>query len=206
MTLWRLGPGWHDEQALAAAWRAATPFPHLVFDEVFEPARLAELMAIVDDEPVLGYEAELFAFDATAPEPTTDGMRALRAELAAVLAPPLGRITGKVVTRADLRGFAYRPGHYLLPHTDLLDVAPDGSPRALAYACYLPSPEPPVGGELELYRCEHDGLALTVTEQARLIEPVANRLAVFDVSLVSLHQVREVLSGLRISLAGWFYP
>jgi len=26
------------------------------------------------------------------------------------------------------------------------------------------------------------------------------------VSDLSLHQVREVLGGLRISLAGWFYP
>jgi hypothetical protein len=26
------------------------------------------------------------------------------------------------------------------------------------------------------------------------------------VSGVSLHQVREVVSGLRMSLAGWFYP
>lgn len=204
--MWRLGPGWHDEQALATAWRTATPFPHLVFDEVFAPASLPDLMAVVDDEPVAGYEAELFAFDATAPEPTTDGFRALRAELAAVLAPPLARITGKPVTRADLRGFAYGPGHYLLPHTDHVDVTAGGSPRALAYACYLPSPEPPVGGELELYRCAHDGDALTVTEPARTIAPVANRLVVFDVSPVSLHQVREVLAGLRISLAGWFYP
>jgi hypothetical protein len=29
---------------------------------------------------------------------------------------------------------------------------------------------------------------------------------VFDVGDVSLHQVREVLDGMRISLAGWFYP
>ncbi len=238
MPMWRLGPDRLDEPALAAAWRAATPFPHLVFDDVVEPARLAEVLAIVDDEPVLTYEAELFAFDATAPEPTTDGFRALRAGFAAALAPALSRITGKAVTRVDMRGFAYRPGHYLLPHTDHQDgLTPDrrsgrGSPvaggpgfppaptdrstawatraqagsRALAYAWYLSSPEPPVGGELELYRCEHDGLALTVTEPARLIEPVANRLAVFDVSDVSLHQVREVLAGLRISLAGWFYP
>jgi len=43
-------------------------------------------------------------------------------------------------------------------------------------------------------------------ESARVIEPRANRLVVFDVSDGSLHQVREVVSGLRISLAGWFYP
>lgn len=200
--MWRLGPGWHDEAALAAAWRAATPFPHLVFDDVFEPARLPELMAIVDDEPVEHYQGEIFAFAATAPTPTTAGFRALQDELAAVLAPALARITGKPVTRADLRGFAYGPGHYLLPHTD----HQDGLGRALAYACYLPSPEPPVGGALELYQCAHDGEALISTEPARLIEPRANRLAVFDVSDVSLHQVREVVAGLRISLAGWFYP
>jgi hypothetical protein len=29
---------------------------------------------------------------------------------------------------------------------------------------------------------------------------------VFGVGDVSLHQVREVLGGLRLSLAGWFYP
>ena len=29
---------------------------------------------------------------------------------------------------------------------------------------------------------------------------------VFEVGDLSLHQVREVTSGLRISLSGWFYP
>ena len=38
----------------------------------------------------------------------------------------------------------------------------------------------------------------------RLVEH--NRLVVFDVGDGSLHQVHEVLAGLRISLAGWFYP
>ena len=200
--MWQLGPAWRDEEALAAAWRTAAPFPHLVFDDVVEAARLPELLAIVDDEPALTYQAEIFAFDATAPEPQTAAFRALRDELAAVMAPALTRITGKAVTRADMRGFAYGPGHYLLPHTD----HQDGLGRALAYACYLPSPSPPVGGELELFRCRHDGAELIETEPALVIAPRANRLAVFDVSDVSLHQVREVLGGLRISLAGWFYP
>jgi Rps23 Pro-64 3,4-dihydroxylase Tpa1-like proline 4-hydroxylase len=46
---------------------------------------------------------------------------------------------------------------------------------------------------------------LVRTESARLVEPHGNRLVVFDVSDASLHQVREVTGGLRISLAGWFY-
>jgi len=44
------------------------------------------------------------------------------------------------------------------------------------------------------------------TEPAGQIEPRPNRLVVFEVSEASLHQVREVIGGLRISLAGWFYP
>ena len=100
-----------------------------------------------------------------------------------------------------MRAYAYRPGHYLLPHSD----HQDGLARVLAYAYYLPSPEPPRGGELELYRVELANDEATVTETARLIEARSNRLVVFDVSTISLHQVREVLGGLRISLAGWFY-
>ena len=74
-----------------------------------------------------------------------------------------------------------------------------------AYAYYLPSPETPEGGELELFRCVFDEGKLIATESVRLIEPRPNRLVVFEVSDRSLHQVREVLAGLRPSLAGWFY-
>ena len=199
---WRCGPAGHDEAALAAAWRTAAPFPHLIIDDVVEDADLEELLAIIDDEPAATYQAEIFTFDATAALPTTAAFRALREAFAATFAAPLARITGKAVTRVDMRGFAYGPGHYLLPHTD----HQDGLDRRLAYAYYLPSASAPVGGELELYRCAHDGAELTSTEPALLIAPRANRLVVFDVSDVSLHQVREVLGGLRLSLAGWFYP
>lgn len=200
--MWRLGPAWQDEARLAKAWREAEPFPHLVFDDFVAEAALPALFEIVEDEPVDRYEGDIFVFEATAPAATTEAMRRLRDEFAAVLAQPLARITGKDVRRADIRGYAYRVGHYLLPHAD----HQDGLGRALAFAYYLPSPEPPVGGELELFRCTvaHGELASTVPDQQ--IEARGNRLVVFDVSEVSLHQVREVLGGLRISLAGWFYP
>jgi len=200
--MWRLASMRLDEDALAAAWRAAEPFPHLVVDDFVADAALPALMAILEEEPVERYEADLYAFDATAPEPQTAELRELRATFAATLAPVLSRITGKPVQRADLRAYAYRAGHYLLPHPD----HQDGLERRLAFAYYLPSPAPPDGGELELYRCEAAGGALVSIESARVIAPRANRLVVFDVSDVSLHQVREVLRGLRLSLAGWFYP
>ncbi len=191
-----------DERELRTAWRAAQPFPHLVFDDFVAVTELPRLLEILEDEPVERYDNEIYAFDASAPEPVTEAVWSLRDELAAVLAPVLSRITDKPVSRVDLRAYAYRVGHYLLPHTD----HQDGLDRALAYAYYLPSPEPPRGGELELFRCEQEHGELTATDSAQLIEPRANRLVVFDVSDVSLHQVREVLHGLRISLADWFYP
>lgn len=200
--MWRLGPAWDDQDQLARAWRAAEPFAHLVFDDFVPPAALPELLAILEEEPVERYEGDIFAFEASAPEPATAELRALRDSFAGTLAPPLSRIAGVRLRRADMRAYAYRVGHYLLPHSDhQQDLR-----RAIAYAYYLPSPDPPSGGELELFQCriEHD--ELVSTDSARLIEPKANRLVVFEVSTRSLHQVREVLAGLRISLAGWFYP
>jgi len=195
--VWRFD---RDEAALARAWAAAAPFPHVVLDD-FAPDP-GGLLAILEDEAVERYEGEIALFDASPPEPATEGFARLRDELAATLAPPLARVTQKHVRRIDMRAYAYRPGSYLLPHTDHRE----GLERALAYAYYLPTPEPPTGGELELFRCDTARDEIVRVESARLIEPRPNRLVVFDVGEVSLHQVREVLSGLRLSLAGWFYP
>lgn len=202
LDLLALGPAWRDEDALARAWREAAPFPHLVIDDFVPAASLPALIELLEDEGVDRYEADLYVFDATAPEPRTEAMRALRAAWAELLAPPLSRITGKPVARADLRAYAYRVGHYLLPHAD----HQEGLARQLAFAYYVPSPAPPDGGELELYACRLQDGELVETIAARVIPAVANRLVVFDVSDVSLHQVREVLGGLRLSLSGWFYP
>jgi len=186
--------GW-DDAALAASWRTAQPFPHIVVDDFRATADLVDLL---EAEPVDQYQADIYIFDASAPDPTTTELRTIRDAFASALAPHLRRITNKPhLARADMRAFAYRPGHYLLPHAD----HQDGLDRQLAFAYYLPSPSPPSGGELELFRVTPDA-----TLSARLIEPLPHRLVIFDVSDVSLHQVREVLSGLRLSLAGWFYP
>ncbi len=176
---------------LIAEWRAATPFAHVVIDDVVAAPDLERIMEILDEEPVEHAESDIFSFDATAPEPTT-AFRDLRDGFARELGPVFSRVGGRTVSRVDMRAYAYRPGHYLLPHTDHQE--PLG--RVYAYAYYLPSPEPPIDGDLELFA----GYA-----SAKRIVPRANRLVVFEVGDHSLHQVREVLNGLRISLAGWFF-
>lgn len=188
------------ESECVTAWSSAAPFPHLVIDDA---ARDPEaLLGLIEEEAVARYEGDLFVFEATPPEPRSDELKRVRAEFAAAYTASLSRITGHAVSKIDMRAYAYRPGHYLLAHTD----HQDGLQRRLAYAYYLPSPDAPAGGELELFACETDHGEITATHSAKLIEPVPNRLAIFEVSDRSLHQVREVLGGLRLSLAGWFYP
>ena len=188
-----------DEAALARAWAAAQPFAHVVIDDAH--ADPAALLAALADEAVEPYEGEIARFEVSAPEPASPELVAERDAFARAWAPLLARVTGKPVARVDMRAYAYRAGSYLLPHTDHRE----GLARLLAYAYYLPSPEPPEGGELELYRCALDRDEIVTVEPAGTIAPRANRLVVFDVHAGSLHQVREVLGGLRLSLAGWFY-
>lgn len=199
---WKLPEAFADERALAARFRAAAPFPHLVVDDVVDAERLPGLLAEVDEEPLSPRAADLYAFEATDPSPRSESMRALRAGFAAVFAAPLARITGREIARVDMRAYVYGPGHYLLPHTDHQEAVG----RALAWILYLPTPAPPVGGELELFACELEGREIAASRSALVIAPRPNRLVVFEVGDASLHQVREVLAGSRISLAGWFYP
>ena len=201
--MWKQGPRWKDEARLAEEWRSARPFPHLVFDDVVGEEAMPELLAILDEEPVETFASEVYLFDASTPEPRTAGLRRLRETFCETFAPALARITGKTLRRIDMRAYAYRAGHHLLPHSD----HQSGVGRALAFAYYAPSPEPPSGGELELFHCETNAQGEIVsTASAVVIEPKADRLVVFEVGDLSLHQVREVMSGLRVSLSGWFYP
>lgn len=200
--MWTLGTSFGGDAQLAAAWHDARPFPHVVLDDVIAAGALPRLLSILDEEPVEELRADIFRFEASAIEPRSEGLRELRDAFARSFAPVLSRVTGRRVARVDMRAYAYREGHYLLPHTD----HQDGVGRVLAYAYYVPSPEPPDGGELELFACDVEDGAIVRTESAKVIAPQPNRLVVFEVSDVSLHQVREVLAGLRVSLAGWFYP
>ncbi len=185
------------EAECVAAWTSAAPFPHLVIDDAArDPEALLELL---EEEGIARYEGDLFVFEASPPEPRSEELKRIRAEFAATYCEALSRITGHALGKIDMRAYAYRPGHYLLPHTD----HQDGLARLLAYAYYLPSPDAPAGGELELFDVDDE---ITATPSATLIEPTSNRLVVFEVGTRSLHQVREVLGGLRLSLAGRFHP
>jgi len=192
-----------DLPSLAAAWRAARPFPHVIVDGLVAPPALDELRAAVAREPHWPNRGDFYEMMASADPPAHPTLRAFAGELGA--APALDAvfaITGKRVARAEVRSYVYLPGSYLLPHSDCrADVR-----RAVAYAFYLSTADSISGGELELFQCKTEHDEIIETQSAALISPAANRLVLFDVSLISLHQVREVLSGGRVSFSGWFYP
>ena len=152
-----------------------------------------------EEEPQVLVENEIYlhlrSSDPPLSEPLRDFCAALRESCATVAA-----LCGRPLSRVDGSAYVYLPGHYLLPHSD----SRQSEGRAVAYAFYLDAPA--AGGALELFDCERrDGEIVRTTPAAR-IEARANRLVLFEVHDLALHQVCEVLAGARTSIAGWFYP
>jgi Rps23 Pro-64 3,4-dihydroxylase Tpa1-like proline 4-hydroxylase len=191
-----------DPAALSLRWREAKPFPHFLLDDAFSPAHEAALLAAFEDEPCELLRDEIFSFLVSAKQPQGEAFSALRASWSEPdFLRLLGDITGKTLSRVELRGYAYQAGHYLLPHSDHQHEVG----RQLAFAYYVRTPWEIAGGELELFSCVSEGGEIVQTTPAGRIAPIANRLVIFHVGDESLHQVCEVLAGTRLSVSGWFY-
>lgn len=191
----------------AARFRAATPFAHLVVDD-FVPERVhAELRAAFDDEDAERLQDEIFDVTASASPPVSGALAAFHAALEdrSVL-DVVSEIAGEPLVSVETRAYVYASGQYLLPHAD----RDEGRRRALAYAFYVDAMKDDEGrdlegGELDLYETEmRDGDIVRATVRTT-IAPRANRCALFAVGPASLHRVREIRAGVRLSLAGWFH-
>jgi Rps23 Pro-64 3,4-dihydroxylase Tpa1-like proline 4-hydroxylase len=189
-----------DTAALAAAWAAAAPFPHVIIDRVLDDRALDEVRAALAHEPHFVERSEIVDGLGSAPGFERPKLAAFAAALGApACLDAIHAVTGKRVTRADVRSYVYPAGGYLLPHTDHRGELG----RQVAFAAYVHDEGTCGGGELELFACTMRGDEILATEPVRAIEPRCNRLVLFDVSSSSLHQIREVTSGARIAFAGW---
>lgn len=187
----------------AVAWREARPFPHVVIDGLVAEDARAALVNALEDEPASVIRDEIFEMTASAVSVEDARLRRFHAALGSPeVLGAIGALCGARVTRADLRAFAYEPGHYLLPHTD----HQEGVGRVVAYAYYLDTTPDLEGGELALFDCTEAGGEIVAARAVKEIAPRPNRMVLFEVGSTSLHEVREVTRGLRLSLAGWFYP
>jgi Rps23 Pro-64 3,4-dihydroxylase Tpa1-like proline 4-hydroxylase len=191
-----------DLPALREAWRAARPFPHLVLDDLLTEEDLVKLRNAVAREP---HQANVEHFYET----MASGLPMLHPvlnEFAAAVGSDealaaIREVTGQPVARVEMRSYVYLAGSFLLPHSDY----GSNRPRLVAYAYYLLPRETCTGGELDLYECDVDPEeGIVATRLAKTIEPRGNRLVLFEVSPTTLHQVREVTEGGRVSLSGWF--
>ncbi len=191
--------GWPLDE-LARAWREAKPFPHALIDGLLGAGGLHALRDAFVREPLAHQLGELESFLASA-EPMHEP--ALQAVIDALAQPAtlsaIAAITGKRATAVEGHAYFYQHGHYLLPHTDWRA----GGRRAVAFVYYAGA-DGLRGGELELFDCASENGELVRTDPALALAPVADRLVLFDVSELSLHQVREVTDGVRASIAGWF--
>ena len=162
------------------------PFPHVIIDDAFD---VAPLRARLDDEDAELIVSEIFEVMATAELPAL-----AEALMTRDVRDELARLAGVgPVSRCTMRGYAYGPGHYLLPHAD----CDADRTRLLAYSLYVSVSDDLVGGELDLFA---DNRTLV-----KSIPPRAGRLVLMDVGDDSLHRVREVTRGLRVSLSGWLF-
>ena len=115
MSRWIDPAGW-ETGALAASWRAAAPFPHLVVDALAAPAAHTELLAAFDEEPASRIHDEIFEVLASGKEVEHPALRRFQRELGSPeLRAALGRVTGRELGRVEMRAYAFLPGDYLLP-------------------------------------------------------------------------------------------
>ena len=66
---------------LSRAWASASPFPHVVLDDVFTPATLAALLQAVSQEPHWPNRGEIYDFMASGATVSHPVLRELEAEL-----------------------------------------------------------------------------------------------------------------------------
>lgn len=191
----------------SARYRAAAPFPHVVLDGFVAPSVHAALRAAFDGEDADRIQDEIFDVTASPSPPASPALAAFHAGLGSrAVLDAVGAITGSALVSVETRAYVYATGQYLLPHAD----RDEGGRRAVAYAFYVDALADDgggalEGGELDLYRTEtRDGEIVGATVHAT-IAPRANRCVLFEVSATSLHRVREVRAGARLSLAGWFH-
>ena len=190
--------GW-DLDDLGRRYREARPFPHLVLDGVLGERGLASLKGGFAFEPHFPRGGEIYELLSSDDPPARPELRAFLASLCGGPAgAALRAITGKPFEHVEGRAYVYGEGHYLLPHSDCRK----GLARQLAFAFYVGC-DGLEGGELELFDVGLEGGEVVSTIPSVRIAPRPDRLVVFDVSPLTLHQVLEVRRGSRASIAGW---
>ena len=179
----------------------AIPFPCLVVDNFLREEIAVKLLKALSKEKFYPKESDLFKLSQTSDFAGTKNP--VLVEFREVLSSEsfvrfLGKVTGNklVAGKIDMAGAIYSDTDFLLCHDDKLEG------RRIAYIYYLSDFSISDGGSLSLFSSENS----MPKKAVKKILPKFNRLAFFEVSDISFHEIEEVVSEKqRISINGWFY-
>jgi Rps23 Pro-64 3,4-dihydroxylase Tpa1-like proline 4-hydroxylase len=189
---------------IKAAWRWARPVPYVVLDNLLDEESRRDLVAGFFDETAQELHTESYSVLASPSPPQQPALRALHDGFAATeTLAAVSALTGEDVVRIRSRAFVFQPGHFLLPHPS---QEPAGR-RAVAFAYCIDASMDLEGGDVWVYERSEINPAdpFVETEPHTVVAARSNRLLLAAVSEDSIHEVREVVRGCRLSLTGWFY-
>ncbi len=209
-----INPEYLDQKTIAslkADFNNSKPYRYLEASEFFLHHRLVEVLKALLEEKFYNKESDLFKFNQTQDLKNTES-KVLKEfinflyskEFIAYMQHLTDFLFSKTV---DIAGTLYEDTNFLLCHDDQLDD------RKIAFLCYLSTVEETDGGSLALYNAQKskdhaDGRETWLpTTVAKRIYPSFNKLAFFEVSEISFHEVEEVITSetKRLAIGGWYY-
>lgn len=199
-----LVPGSTTEEADRRSYVLAGVYPVVILPSFLTPEAYVRVYSALETE--VRYEekrADLYRFYQTADlkDGGLLGSQAIKELHKSLLSwvPFVEKVIGRPLSRRllDLSSQRYCKNEYLLGHDDRLDS------RRVAFVLYF-LPEALEGGSLEFYPTDWKQRPLHCG-RAQAWHPKDNHIAFFEVGKDSHHQVAEVFSGKRISVAGWLH-
>jgi Rps23 Pro-64 3,4-dihydroxylase Tpa1-like proline 4-hydroxylase len=202
VTKW-IQPMYAQAQAMSnlkSKFQKAKPFRHLEVHSFFQEEKLQAVLKELLSEKFYEKHSDLFQFKQTADLKNTK-KPALKSFIQFLYSKEFVQymqdITGFTFTNTmDVAGTLYQDTDFLLCHDDELEG------RKIAFLIYLSTVEEKDGGSLALY----DSKTKKPNKIVKQITPTFNKLAFFEVSPISFHEVLEVVVEKdRIAIGGWYY-
>lgn len=189
-------------EELAVAYRTAEPFPHLIIDNMFPEDAVDEVL-----EEIPGLKEDSWVHDKDARQVKSNLRSAIELGEAGFQFSSLLHSAKFLYLVSELTGiwgllpdpYLGGAGYHVVPSGGHFDVHADrnvdpmtGLRRRLAMLIYLnKSWKSEYGGQLELWD-------KTATRCEKVIEPVYNRVVIFEIGDQNFHGVKPVLSDTRV--------
>lgn len=173
-----------------------SPFPHVLIHNFLKNNEFNKVKASLLKEPMEEKECDLFHFFQS--KNLVHAKEKVLKDFVKEISSPevlgfLSMISGISLSGSvDVSAFTYGPTHYLICHDDRLEG------RKVAFVFYASKTK---GGELIFFSSKNKQPKKVIKKYS----PAPNSLMIFEVSSKSFHEVKEVISGNRHSIGGWFY-